>query len=555
MSDHGFTRRTGLLTALGSTLPCYGARAGAAQETASARPSGIAGDGIADDTAAVRAMLDRTGTAYLPIGTYRIGSASAVEYQKPIHLRGDGAGSVIRLIHQRVPAFRVGAVGGEFGTIRAQSMFEQVSFAKQDKVDAPYSYIAIDMASAHSYAIRDISFIGLGPDAVRLTSCYYGYIHGISLANSGITLSDVNNCTISGSDIRPDEFADPGRGAALFGRPGRYPVSLTESDKVTFSGVVIEGWKCPAVLLRRSRNTVFERCWLEGLTSPSHVMRCEDAESVTFADSWIDLSEPYGGSFLDVRSGALGGATLVRIDGGTMIASSRSFGDAGKLVSAPDGAKVRVLIDGLTFCGGALIADRTVDFDIRSVMMSGPARHFLYSTPNAAILNGRNSWMPDSLNHNWDFERIGFDPMSAGLTVTRSVDRGMFLTGSAGIRVAGFAPGARQAVRHDTRGQMGPVVRQGQSYLVFVRFRCDRDVLARFEINGGYVDFAASPDIPVRASAWYDVMFKTQHDVTWAQGRFSPPVITVHVDNRGKDAATLYVDRIDYMICEGDHSV
>lgn len=563
--DREYTRRTSLRGALGMTLPLVTGPASASSPLGtppgavgpmSVRAAGAMGDGSVDDTAAFARALQGDGVAYVPPGRYRLGAVAASEFQRPLHLRGEGAASVIVLEQQQRPAFRVAAVGGEFGDVRAQTVIEMLTFRRRDTARPPYAYTAIDLQATHPYAVRDLVMLDLGPDALRMTSCYYGNVHGISLANSGVTMEDVNNCTFGGSDIRPDEFTDKELGATLFGKAGRYPISLTTSDKVTFAGTVIEGWKCPVMLLRRSSNTVLDSCWLEGLISPTHVIRCDDAGSLEFRNSWIDLSIPYRGCFIEVGAGQeQGRVTQVRIDGGTLTAASRSFGDAGKFVAAPHGEQVRVLIDGATLRGGTLYGDRTVEFDIRSIVLSGSLRHFFYSVPNARMERERNSWVPRSSNRDWDFATTSFATDAPELRIGRSTAPGTFLTGSAGIRVSGFAPGRRRTLRRATAGMMGPATREGQSYLVFVRLRCNRDAVVRIEINGGYLDFAATPDIPLRGGDWYDIVLKTQEDVTWAQGRFSSPDILIQLENQDGSPAALDIDRLDHMICSGDVSI
>ena len=573
--DDGVSRRESFIGGLAFLLPAWAPAANAqeAQDRArglpigngagpiSVRDAGARGDGATDDTAAFSAALDRSSTIHVPAGRYRVGSIGPQEYQKAVHLRGEGAASVLELNQPKRPALRVGAVGGGFGDVRALTSVEQMTFKRAPDGTRSEALTALDIRAAHPYSLREIVMLGLGPAAIKLTSCYYGSIQNASLANSGLTLTDVNNCSIIASDIRPDEFSDKSRGADLFSRSGRYPLELIDSNKTVLSGVVLEGWDCPVVLLRRSSNLVVDGCWLEALRSPTHVIRWEHARSLDIVNSWLDFSEPYRGCFIEVDNSSSGPdsprseISQIRIRGGTLIASGRAFGDSAKLVAVRNRERVRVLIEGLTFRGGCLNGDRTVDFDIRSITLSGPLRHYLYSLPNARIERDWNSWMPDSVQQDWDLQTINLAPRSSGLAVARTRTPGEFMTGTGGIRVAGIRPGTGGTVRHQAPERLGPVTKAGQSYLVFIRVKCDKDASIKIEINGGFVDFAAAPMIDLPSGTWRDILFKTQEDVTWAQGRFHAPAIMIYAHNRSDGDANLFIDRMDYMILDGDHAV
>jgi hypothetical protein len=528
---------------------------------ASVRRFGARGDGIADDTDAFAAALDRLGEAFVPRGRYRVSAIGPAEFQKPIYFHGVGAGSVIELgqpMRAPRPTLRVAATGGAFGDVRAPTLIEKLVFKRAGAATVG-ALTAIDLQSVHTYKIGDVTMIGLGAAALKMTSCYYGAINGLSLANSGILLSDVNNCSIHASDIRPDEFTDKTRGAAFF-RNGDYPITLVDSAKTTFVSSVIEGWSCPVLLLRRSSNTVLNSCWLEELRSPTHVIRCENTASLDIVDSWIDLSLPYGGCFIEVDNSAAKAPsdtmrlTQVRLKGGTLTGIGRAFGDAGKLVRAVNGEKVRVLIEGVTFRGGRLHADPSVDFDVRSMTFSGPFRHFVSSLPNAYIQREHNSWMPRSRHRNWNFDMVNLFPQTDTVSVYRATGEGEFLTGTCALKAHGFPPRGIATVKHNTSGMLGAVRREGQSYIVFARVKSDVSLDIKVEVNGGYKDFADNPFIGIRAGEWRDIIFKTQEDVTWAQGRYEAPSILFYVRNTGSSIATLYLDRLDYACVEGDHA-
>lgn len=525
-------------------------------------PYYAAGDNTTNDYTAFNACFTDNNDVYIPAAQYLIGTARLGEYQKPLNVIGAGADTVIRIgaTNADNTAFRVGAVGGAYYQTRAVTKFESLTFKPPVGAVAPYVYTGIDVEATFPIVLKDITCIGMGPDSIKATSCYYGYFQGLSLVNSGLTFSDVNNIEISGGDIRADEVAvDATKGLALFGNVSKYPVQMTESDLIKFSGTVFEGWDTPVIRLVRCYNTVFNGSWFEGNTASSQVIKIEQSQSLEFNNCQLDFGIPYVGCFIKVDNSiptadeSVRWSPFIRINGGYLLLMSIPFGDAPHFVKTTNAEKCTVLIEGTTFRGGNLYADRTVEFDVKSLLLSGAFKHNFYSKPNAALFPKYNRWLSESVSADWDFALGANFTATAGLTVATTTTAGEYMTGTRGVKVSTIpSDNALKLIQRTTTGEMAEVTAEGQTYLVYVRVKCDQNVTFKPTVNGGFADFAGTPNTDLPANTWRDYVFKTQEDVTWAQGRFFTPKIYLYVTNNSGSVATLYIDRIDYHIVNGD---
>ena len=538
------------------------------QDQVNVKDLGAVGDDLTDDYAAFNFACTDYNDIRISAGTYVIGQQKLGEYQKPLNIIGEGADVIIRIGSTNVDnkAFRVGAVGSPYGGYtqeRAVTKFESLTFKTPTGILAPWSYTGIDVAATFPIVMKDITMLSMGPDSIKMTSCFYGYVQGFSLVNSGLTLSDVNVIEFSGGDIRPDDITiDPTAGGLLFGDVAKFPVQMEESDLIKFTGTTFEGWGVPAILLRRCYTTVFNGSWFEGNASVSHVIKTEQAQTIEFNSCQLDFAIPYTGSFIEVNNQIPDAdqnrfwTMFIRINGGYLLTTSIAFGDASEFIKVTAGEEVRVLIDGVTFRGGPLYADKSVQFDVRSILLTSESKHNFYSLPNATLLPAYNRWMPKSVSADWDFASGANFTATAGLVVATTTANGEYMTGTRAIKVSNIAnDSAEKTISRTTTGEMGPVFVEGQSYYVFVRLKCDQDVTLRCEINGGFLDFAQTPtDNVLVANTWRDYVFKTDAAVTWAQGRFGIPTIKIYVTNPAVNPApaNLYIDRIDYSIVRGD---
>ena len=538
------------------------------RDVVSVKDFGAVGDDVADDRAAFNFACTDYNDIRIGAGTYVIGQQKLGEYQKPLNIVGEGADVIIRIGATNVDnkAFRVGAVGGPYGgytQARAVTKFESLTFKTPTGIIAPWSYTGIDVSATFPIVMKDITMLSMGPDSIKMTSCFYGYVQGFSLVNSGLTLSDVNVIEFSSGDIRAEDITvDPTGGGLLFGDVGKYPVQMTESDLVKFTGTVFEGWLVPSIRLVRCYTTVFNGSWFEGNASASHVIKTEQAQTIEFNSCQLDFAIPYTSSFIEVNNQIPNAdqnrywTMFIRINGGYLLTTSIGFGDAPEFVKVTAGEEVRVLIDGVTFRGGPLYADKSVQFDVRSILLTGESKHNFYSLPNAPLFPAYNRWMPQSLSADWDFASGANFTATAGLVVATTTANGEYMTGTRGVKVSNIAnDSAEKTISRYTIGEMGPVTIEGQSYYVFVRLKCDQEVVLRCEINGGFFDFAQTPTgNRLVANTWRDYVFKTDPAVTWAQGRFFDPTIKIYVTNPATNPApaNLYIDRIDYCIVRGD---
>ncbi|MGK6323012.1 hypothetical protein ACMGDM_07980 [Sphingomonas sp. DT-51] len=561
MMRRGLTRRTGLMAFLGwaaawrTTPATASAPSGEATPHAAAAASATVPASGEDHTEAFARLLRDTSAVTLSPGSFRVGVIGGTQYQRALHVSGAGAPTVLLLTDTDRAAFSVGAVGGEFGDVRAQTIFELLTF--KPGAAAPARYTALDLRATHPYLIRDIVAIGLGPGAIQLTSCYYGAIERVSLANSGLSLKDVNNLSLSRSDVRPDEFHDSSRGEDLFARAGAYPLDLEDCAKTSFVSTVIEGWKTPVLRLRRSPDTIFSSCWFEGLISPGHVMLVEDTRRVDFIDSRLDFSIPFPGSFIHVAAapGKRRSGTELRIRGGSLTMTSIPFGDAGLLVTAADDVPVRLIVEDVTFGGGPLLAGPGVEIELRSLTLSGPRRHYLSSRAMARIDCGTNSWMPASRNTDPDFSANRFETSAPGVTVTRSLAASDRTSGATATVIEDGGPRGPKQIRYRPSADLPAVVSATQSYVVFARVMAPTGLDLVVELNGGAADFAAAPRLTLIAGRWTDILFKTDEDVTWAQGRRRPPEIVFTLDRGTRARARLCIDRLDFALVDGDFPI
>lgn len=529
----------------------------------SVKDFGAVGDGVTDDHQSFLAALEQSNSLKVQGGNYLLDSEMLGEFQKPLDISGCGAKTVIVIGQENTDkkAFRIGAVGGPFGDIRAVTKIENMTFKTELGLIAPWSYTAIDLQSTFPMVLKDIVFLSLGPDAVKITSNYYGYTQGLYFVNSGLTLSDVNVIDFSGGEFRADEFSDATKGQALFSNVNRYPVELTESDQISFTNTVFETWACPVIRLIRAYNTTFNKSWFEGNTS-SHIIKMEQAQTVTFNDCQLDFAIPYTDCFIKVDNSIPNAdenqrwRPFVRISGGYLLLMSIAFGDAPKFLKTTGGEKCDVFVDGVTFRGGSLYADGSVNFDVRSILLNGAFKHNFYSKPNASLFPKHNSWMIESVSADWDFATGANFTATAGLSVSTTTTAGEYMTGTRGVKVSSIpSDNTMKLIQRTTTGDMGEVTTNGQTYLVYVRVKCDQNVNFKPTINGGFADFGQTPDTDLPAGVWRDYVFKTQEDVTWAQGRFFTPAIYMYVTNNSGAVANFYIDRIDYQIVNGDHQI
>lgn len=497
----------------------------------------------------------------VPPGNYTIGTKRLGEYQKPLEISGSGPASVIRPGSDNVDdtIFRVGAVGGAFGDNRAITKFENLAFKPEQGAVAPWAYTGIDVAATFPIVIKDVTMLSMGPRAVKMRSCFYGYVDGLYLVDSGLDLYDVNNIEFSGGDIRPLD-TQPNRGITLFGAVGEYPVRLEESDLIKFTDTTFEAWECPVIELVRSYTTVFNGSWFEGNTG-DHVISFRQAQTVEFNSCQLDFAVPYGDCFVLVDNSGPGNdenrrwRPFFKIDGGYLLTTSVGFGDCPEFIKSANGEKCNVLVEGVTFRGGPLFADEHTEFDVRSLLISGALHHSFYSKPNAQLYPAYNRWIPNSSSLDWDFSSGPNFTASPGLTVATTTAQGEFLTGSRGVKIGSIpSDGTQKAVERSITG-MGPVATEGETYLVYIRVKSDRRITFQPQINGGFLDFANTPQTVLPPNTWRDYVFKTAEDVTWAQGRFNNPTIKLYVTNDSGGQASLFIDRIDYEIVNGDYQI
>lgn len=521
---------------------------------------GAVGDGTTNDRAAFNNALTNNLDVYIPGGEYVIGTSKLGEYQKPLNVFGEGADTKIIMGDDNVDdtIFRVGAVGGEFYAPRAITQFSNLTFLPPDGVTPPYTYTGIDMQACHPTVIRDVVMIGMGLNGLKLKNTYYGYVQGLYMANSGVKLEDVNDIEFSGGDHRPAEFDDPSRGKDYFGIYG-YPVQLLSCNSVKFTATVFEGWDCIPIHLQRSDDITFNGSWFEGNTG-DYVIYMEQAQSLELNSCRLDAAIPYTDCFIKVQNQTpivddrVLQTTFVKISGGKLLLMSIGYGYAPEFVKNTAGEPVRVLIEGVTFEGGNLFGSQKVEFDVRSMAITGQLTHSFYSLPNAQLLPAFNQWMPNSVSADWDFSGgANITAVSAGLVVSTSTASGTYMTGTKSAKIAGIlSDNTPKQFKRTTTGEMGAVTVNNQTYYVFARVKCDQSVTFNFNINGGFLNFAGTPDVELPANTWRDFVFKTQANTTWAQGRFGTPSIEFYVTNNSGTTANFYIDRLDYQIVTGD---
>lgn len=533
------------------------------QEFVSVKDFGAVGDGVTDDYQSFIDICTATNEILVPEGDYAIGTARIGEFQKPLNVVGTGPDSIIRVMSGNADdtAFRVGAVGGSYYRTRAVTKFENLVFMTESGITAPWAYTGIDVQSTYPIVMKDIVALSMGPDSIKCSYNFYGYINGLNLVNSGLTLFEANVIEISGGDIRAEQSAvDPSGGALLFGNEGRYPVEMEDSDLVKFTGTVFEGWKCPVIKIVRSDDTIFNGCWFEGLESTSHVVLSQQAGVTEFNSCQLDFAFPYTDTFIHVDNSGpdadrrVNQTTNFRINGGNLLLESTGYGSREEFITTANSEPVSVLIDGLTFRGGSLFADPSVEFDVRSINLVRTAQKFFYTRPNADFLGSYNKWMPNSVSADYDFTTANIAQIGgAGLTVATTTTDGEFMTGTKGVKVSGITSGATVwEFGRTTTSEMGAVTSEGETYFVMARVKADQELTVRLQINGGYADFGVSKDVKIPANKWTDLVLQTQEDTTWAQGRFFAPTVKFEVVNGSGSTANFFIDRLDYQIVDGD---
>lgn len=526
--------------------------------------------GDADAEAAITANIAAYRNIHIPAGIFALETRVGEIQSRPLLVTGEGTDSTVHVNNALNTGFRIGATGGNdnLGGARVITSFRDLNFTTFTKTDDT-PVCAIDAQSVNPINMESLRLYGLGPEAIRLRRLYYGEMNEVEFVKSGLKLQNVNNFKMRGGGFFGGASDLPST-ATMFGP--RHLIECVNDDTfpgaelITFDGVVFESWTVPIFLLEECSNIVLNSAWFEALTG-AYIFKLRQTRSLTLNDSKWDLAYANSGvPFIFDNSGpetaaaSLRKETLILLNGGEYRADpARATAKKLAIVTADETPTIK--IDGMNLTRGHIFADPAVKIDVRSIGLGTDDAKSLYSAPNARMDRERNSWMPGSLSTDWDFasganlaQRSG----TTGLTIATTTTAGQFLAGTRGVAVTGYASdGVKKVVQRNTgtNGDMGPVTVEGETFLFFVRVKSTQQVTFELGLQGASLDYAGTPSHVLPANEWRDYVFKSQADTTWAQGRQFNPALLISLTNSSGAASELYIDRIDYLKCNGDYVI
>lgn len=501
--------------------------------------------------------------------TYSITPSQIGELDKPVNVKGGGPDSVIHIPSSNTDrtAFRLGGVGGNdnLAGARVITSFSDLTFTAYTKIDAT-PVTGVDAESINPINFNRLRMYGLGPESINLTKLYYGSMRDCEFVGSGLKLTNVNNYLISGGGFFGGATGLPSN-STMFGAGPVCEIANVEpfsgAEGVKFEQVVWESFTIPIFNISVAGNITFDACWFENLTG-SHLFKLMQAKSLIFQNSKFDMA--YTGSgmlFKFDNSGPRTTAEDIRRDGiiifnGGELRLDRSATTTVKIAEVVNSEAPEIFFDKTILSRGHIFSDPTVIQNVKSLGMTSDDQKSFYSIANAQFSSGYNSWCRDSLSSDWDFatsanfaEKDG----TTGLTIATTTTDGEFLTGTRGVKVSGFtSDGVQRRVGRNTgtNGDMGKITIEGETFFFFVRVKSDQNITFKFELQGASLVYAGTPSHTLPADQWRDYVFKSQMDSTWAQGKSFNPTVYLTVTNSSGTSATLFIDRIDYKITNGD---
>lgn len=514
---------------------------------ASPTDAGAPADGTGNAATALSGMVGAKRVVF-PAGRFRLASRVFAE-QNALTWDGNASGTTLVVADPNTKTgIRLGAVGSDD---RQMTKLANLNF-ESEVVDGT----AIDAQAVFPLTLDTIRIYGVGRYAIKLFQMYYGRIQNLYLRDSGLTFNNVNNISIDGGDIS-------GIDASTKFAAADSAVTLLDCDGVSFYNLTFETWrKCRALKIVDGKNISFNSVWFEANTCPE-VIRLEQTTATAFNNCFLELFPAPSASFIGVdNSNTIGVVRKLRANvnvRGGHLRLPPGLPESIPFMNVAAGSKGSVTMRGTTLCSGHIFGRGDAVMNIGDLTLSSTTEttdyaKSLYSTPNAVLLNNYNSWCVGSVQADWDFA-TGHKLTEVGTTAltfaTTSAD-GMFTTGSRGIQVSGIPSNGTDYVINRTLTEMGPVTVNGETHLVFVRLKPSADMRVSLAIEGFYMEYDKTPVWDLLGGLWYDVVFKTASDNTWAQGTQGTPKLHIKCNNSSGSATSLFIDRIDFRKVQGD---
>jgi hypothetical protein len=512
---------------------------------------GAKGDGVVDASPGARKLIDKKHIR-LPQGTYRL--VTGVDFQPwPISLEGDPSGTVVVVQDDAAKyGFRFGAAGYATpeGVDGRQITYVRGITFTSDVVGAAGLKVQI----VHPMFLDLVRFFAMGGKALEMFQQYYGRAHNVVFRDSGMFFTNVNNFSIDGGDI--SGIVDSPNYSAI-----EWGSTLIDCDGISFHNLTFESWRNRVIKLVDCKNVSFNSVWFEQ-NFCDEMVRLEQTTATTFNDCFLELDPPPGVSFIGVdNSNVIGPArsllTNVAVRGGHLRLDISVFAPA--FVNTAPGSRAGLLIDGATIDRGHLFGRGDVRISARNLTLSTPTDVIdqvktLHCAPHASLFNNYNSWVPQSRQADWNFllgHGLG-EVGTAALTFGIGTADGEFMTGTRAIKVTGIPSNNTRHVISKPMQEMGPVTVDGETHLIFIRFKPSVDMSIIFAIEGFFAEYQLSPDVTYQGNQWHDFVMKTASDVTWNQGRQGFPKLHIKAANTSGTTANLFIDRIDYQTVRGD---
>lgn len=528
---------------------------------------GVTGDGTTDDSTAMGRAFTDSKSIVLGPGSYKLLS-TVTRATNALNLKGAGPDTrVLVPAGLTTPGLSFSSIGD---VVREQTVLSDLNF---------------DGGSGQALKVETVSpFIGenlrfnTGANAFYMVQSFYGRLANSSFKVSGIWFDNVNNFEVQGVDMNGG--ADwTGSQAAYAGRFALtdYAILLDTCTGITFANMTMEAWYCKLMRLINCKKITFDGIWFEQNRGAT-IFQVELTSTLIFKNCLMDFEAgsiaPYPVSQIfnvDHSTGhapaRIGKTTIYIKDCDLFLKGATAAANNYLFTKGNASSYVIVDMEGCSLRAGFLNLDQYSTAIVRNMLLTSQQRSdiatvdqlkLVESLPVAMVKEKYNSWVPANASANWDFTTgtnggANLDETTTtDLTITVSTSTLDVLTGSRSAKIT--IPAAITALHKFTRNMadMGSIATEGQTYLVFVRFKTSKSIKFYVGIDGFNVDYNRSYEVQTKENVWVDYVFKTASDASFSEIGPSPR-FNFHVTNNSGFDVDMVIDRFDYQIVNGDH--
>lgn len=528
---------------------------------------GVTGDGVSDDSAALALAYADSKSIVLGPGDYTLLS-TVTRSTNAMNLKGAGAKSrIVVPALATTPGLTFSSIGD---IVREQTIVRDLNF---------------DGGSGQALKVETVSpFIGenlrfnTGANSFRMTQSFYGRLTNSSFKVSGIWFDNVNNFQLQGVDMNGgadwtgSQIAYAGRFAL-----SDYAMLLDTCTGVTFANMTMEAWYCKLMRLVNCKKITFDGIWFEQNRGAT-IFQLDLTSTLIFKNCLMDFEAgsiaPYPVNQIfnvDHSTGhapaRIGKTTIFIKDCDLYLKAATAAANNYLFCKGNSSSYTIIDFEGCSLRAGFINLDQYSTAIVRNMLLTSQQRSdiatvdqlkLVESLPVAMVKEKYNSWVPSNVSANWDFTTgtnggANLDETTTSdLTITVSTSTLDVLTGSRSAKIT--IPAAVTALHKFTRNMsdMGSIATEGQTYLVFVRFKTSKSIKFYVGIDGFNVDYNRSYEVQTKENVWVDYVFKTASDASFSDIGPSPR-FNFHVTNNSGVDVDMVIDRFDYQIVTGDH--